>query len=219
MANENNAIVNTEPRELKYKARSLILEDGEREQKAIVNQEEKRNITNTILVNETKEIAKSFRRKLYEIRLNITYSLEDQPELKSAINEYFYATGNVLLDSSVSAKTLFYFQLNLLITTIQNGSLFSKYYIFYDRGRSQSQIYLTTENSYNNLHPRIANSNAIKKYDSYYKYNVVNPTAAQLRVQFYDRDTTDENDVIETHLIETKSFVKKDVKISITELD
>ena len=56
MAHENNAVVNTEPREQVAKPRTTTLRDGLREQVAVVNQAEKENITNTITVDETKKI-------------------------------------------------------------------------------------------------------------------------------------------------------------------
>ena len=59
MANENNAIVNTEPREQVAKPRTTTLRDGVREQKAIVNQTEKDNVVNTITVDEVKEIVEN----------------------------------------------------------------------------------------------------------------------------------------------------------------
>ena len=58
MAHENNAVVNTEPREQVAKPRTTTLRDGLREQVAVVNQAEKENITNTITVDETKKIVK-----------------------------------------------------------------------------------------------------------------------------------------------------------------
>lgn len=102
MANENNAIVNTEPRELNYKAKATVIRDGEREQKAIVNQEEKGNVVNTISVDEVKEIAEKVEPKtspiIYEIEEN------DPDDLMPWLNDNAYKlkVGDILYFNSDS---------------------------------------------------------------------------------------------------------------------
>lgn len=221
MANENNAIVNTEPREQVAKPRTTTLRDGVREQKAIVNQAEKGNVVNTASVSEIKFIAESCKRKLYKIRFRIPYFLEDYPTLKTQIYETFFATENIYMDIGPEWFS-FYRILSIFHQAISKGSLkFSDNgYIFYEKGLSQGSILIKdTSDEYYNYYPGITNSRMIKKYQNYYRYTTSgNPSAITFGVQLYERDTTNDSDTIVEHFIRKIDFDKSQIQIIVEEL-
>lgn len=81
MAHEQNAVVNQAPKELDYKAKETRYKDEGRSQEAVENTRPQGSFTNTVLVDEVKEIAHDAVEKFDKEEGGIT-----EKELEEAIN-------------------------------------------------------------------------------------------------------------------------------------